>query len=230
MRVNHCIVAVILFLFIGRAYAQFTLPSEKYFEPLTGKGRVVIVVSGQSGPDGYAYLAKDLAEHGYYAVLVDGNEFWDKAINGESRLKDVILSAQQSPHALPGKVAVIGFSLGGASALTYAARMPYLVSAVVAYYPATSYIKNPANFVSKVKVPTLIFAGGRDLYKDCCQIEMARKLADEAKNSRGKVMLEVYEYPLAGHGFVLKSLKTWSRTDTADAFRRTMEHLRQHPD
>jgi pimeloyl-ACP methyl ester carboxylesterase len=230
MSVKYFVIAAMLFLCIGRAYAQTPLPSQKEYEPLKGKGRVAIIVSGQSGPDGYAYLAKDLAEQGYYAVLVDGNDFWDKAVNGESRLKGVITRAQQSPHALPGKVAVIGFSLGGASALTYATRMPDLVSAVVAYYPATSYIKNPTDFVSKVKVPTLIFAGGRDTYKDCCKIEMARKLADAAKNSRGKVLLEVYEYPLAGHGFVLKSLKSWSRTDTADAFRRNLEYLRQHPD
>jgi dienelactone hydrolase len=129
---------------------------------------------------------------------------------------------------LPGKVAVVGFSRGGGSSLTYATQMPELVSAVIVYYPATQHITNPDNFVSKIKVPTLMFAGGRDTYKNCCRIETARKLADAAKKSEGKVMLEVFEYPYAQHGFTVKSSKAWLPTDTADAFRRTLSHLRQY--
>jgi dienelactone hydrolase len=55
---------------------------------------------------------------------------------------------------------VIGFSLGGAPSLAYAARMPELVSAVAVSYPATIFITNADDFVSKIKVPTLMFAGG----------------------------------------------------------------------
>ena len=106
--------------------------------------------------------------------------------------------------------------------------MPELVSAVVVYYPLTAHITNPDDFVSKIKVPTLMFAGGRDTYKNCCLIETARKLADAAKKSEGKIMLEVFEYPDAKHGFIIKSSKAWSPTDTADAFRRTLSHLRQY--
>jgi dienelactone hydrolase len=220
-----------LFVFLGCA----PLLSQKGYEPPQGKGRVVVVVSGHTGPGNYAYVANDFAEQGYYAVLVDGNDFWIKGGGGEIKgdggealLKGVITRSQQSPHALPGKVAVVGFSLGGASTLTYATRMPELVSAVVVYYPATYYITNPDNFVSKIKVPTLMFAGGRDTYKNCCRIETARKLADAAKKSEGKVMLEVFEYPYAEHGFIIKSIKAWSPTDAADAFRRTLSHLRQY--
>jgi dienelactone hydrolase len=234
MRIN-CRVAIMLFVFLGRAYAESSLPSQQEYEPPNGKGRVVVVISGQTGPGNYAYVAKDFAEQGYYAVLVDGNDFWItggrfkiKGGSGEALLKDVITRSQQSPHALSGKVAVVGFSLGGASSLTYATRMPELVSAVVVYYPATHYITNPDDFVSRIKVPTLIFAGGRDTYKNCCRIETARKLADAAKKSEGKVMLEVLEYPDAEHGFTIKSSKAWSPNDAADAFRRTLSHLSQY--
>jgi dienelactone hydrolase len=224
-----------LFVFLGRAYADAPLSSQQEYEPPNGKGRVVVVVTGQTGPRNYAYAAKDFAEQGYYVVLVDGNDFWIKGGGGEIKggggealLKGVITRSQQSPHALPGKVAVVGFSLGGASTLTYATRMPELVSAIVVYYPRTDYITNPDNFVSKFKVPTLMFAGGRDTYRNCCRIETARKLADAAKKSEGKVMLEVFEYPYAEHGFTIKSIKAWSPTDAADAFRRTLSHLRQY--
>jgi dienelactone hydrolase len=132
MRIDGRVIAIMLFVFLSRAYADAPLPSQKEYEPRNGKGRVVVVVSGQTGPGNYVPYAKDLAEKGYYAVLVDGNDFWIKGGGGEALLKGVITRAQQSPHALPGKVAVIGFSLGGASSLTYAARMEELVSAVVA--------------------------------------------------------------------------------------------------
>jgi len=49
---------------------------------------VVVVISGQTGPDNYAYYAKDLAEKGYYEVLVDGNNFWIKGGKNLSFLGD----------------------------------------------------------------------------------------------------------------------------------------------
>jgi len=235
MRINCRVIAIMLLVFLSGACAVAPLPSQKEYEPPIGKGRVVVVVSGSTGPGNYAYVANDFAEQGYYAVLVDGNDFWVKGGRGEIKggggealLKGVITRSQQSPHALPGKVAVVGFSLGGASTLTYATRMPELVSAVVVYYPATYYITNPDDFVSKIKVPTLMFAGGRDTYRNCCLIETARKLADAAKKTEGKVMLEVFEYPDAEHGFTIKSSKAWSPADAADAFDRTLSHLRQY--
>ena len=227
MRINCRVIAIMLFVFLGRAYADTLLPSQKEYEPPKGKGRVVVVVSGRSGPGNYAYVAEDLAEQGYYTVLVDGNDFpFIKRAGGEALLRGVITRSQQSPHALPGKVAVVGFSLGGGFTLTNATRMPELVCAVVVYYPLTSHITNPDNFVSKITVPTLMFAGGRDTHKNCCLIETARKLADAAKKSEGKVMLEVFEYPYAKHGFIIKSTKAWLPTDAADAFGRALSHLR----
>jgi dienelactone hydrolase len=238
---NCRVIAITLLVLLRWAYADAQLPFQEEYEPPKGKGRVVVVVSGHSGPDNYAYVAKDLAEQGYYAVLVDGNDFAIKSGRfatrggrtgvqggGGEALKGVIIRSLQSSRALPGKVAIVGFSMGGGVSLTYATQMPELVSAVVVYYPVTSDISNPDNLVSKITVPTLMFAGGRDTYMNCCRIETARKLAEAAKKSEGKVMLEVFEYPDAMHGFSIKSSKAWSPTDMADAFRRTLSHLRQY--
>src|ERR1039457_2298145 len=98
--------AILLWFCLGRAYAEDSLPSQKEYEPPNGKGSVVVVVSGQTGPGNYAYYASDLAEKGYYVVLIDGNDYWIKGGGGEALLRGVIVRAQQSPHALPGKVAV----------------------------------------------------------------------------------------------------------------------------
>jgi dienelactone hydrolase len=130
---------------------------------------------------------------------------------------------------LPGKVAVIGFSLGGAACLTYAARMPASVSAVVAYYPDTKFIINPVDFASKIKVPTLMFAGVLDRYYDCCVIERARELAAAAAGAGGgRATLTLVEYPLAGHAFAIKSSVSWRGDDAADAFRRTLGYLKRN--
>lgn len=226
MRVVCRVVAIILFVCVSRVYAEERLPSQKEFVPPNGKGRVVVVISGQLGPGVEEYYAKDIAGQGYYTVIVNGNDFWKKGVSGGALLKGVITRAQQSPHAIPGKAAVIGFSLGGASSLAYATRMPASVSAVVTYYPATSFITDPGAFVSKMRVPTLMFAGVLDTYKNCCLIETARKLAAAATTR--KASLRVIEYPDAEHGWAIKSSKDWRGNDAADAFRRTLDHLRQN--
>jgi dienelactone hydrolase len=220
------LIAIIIFVCVNWVYAEERLPSQKEFEPPNGKGPVVVVISGQSGPGKIAYYAKDIAKQGYHTILVNGNDFWKKGEDGGALLKDVITRARESPHAVPGKAAVIGFSLGGASSLAYATRMPALVSAVVTYYPATHFIRDPGAFVSKIKVPTLMFAGVLDTYKNCCLIETARRLADASKAS--KVTFRVIEYPNAAHGWAIKYSKEWRGDYAADAFRRTLDHLREN--
>jgi dienelactone hydrolase len=187
----------------------------------------VVIISGQTGMPGYAMTAQQIADAGFDVVLVDGNDFWIKDTSRAwSMVKGVITRAQASSHALPGKVGVIGYSLGGASALTYAARMPELVATVVVAYPLTSFIKDPSDFVAKIKVPVQMFAGTADTYKDCCLIEMARRLADAAKAS-SPPMLTLHEYNGVGHGF---NLATAARKDQAagqDALERTIAQLKQ---
>ena len=48
----------------------------------------------------------------------------EKTLKEEDKifLRGVVARAQQSPHALPGKAAVIGFSQGGAATLTWATQ------------------------------------------------------------------------------------------------------------
>lgn len=228
MRAAGCFIAMLLLIGLGRAYAEEPLPAQKEYEPPNGKGRVVVVVSGQTGPGNYADFARDIAEQGYLAVLVDGNDFWGLGGDRETLLHGVITRAQQLPHALPGKVAVVGFSLGGASSLGYATRWPDLVSAVVTYYPLTRHIVDPGNFVSRIRVPTLVLAGGYDVYRNCCPIEKARELERAAKANGGEGTLELVEYPYAGHGFVIKTTRAWRAVDAADAFRLTLAHLRRY--
>ena len=62
----------------------------------------------------------------------------DEIIPGAENLQPVISAAKSSPHAISGKVALVGFSIGGAGVLKYGVKLKDQVTAVVAYYPAIS--------------------------------------------------------------------------------------------
>jgi hypothetical protein len=209
------------------AHADDTPPAQREYLPKAGSGRVVVVISGQTGASNYTSIAQDIADAGYYTVLVDGNDFWIKGGGGNALLQGVITRAQASAHALPGKVGVVAFSLGGATALTYAARMPDQVATVVAMYPLTSFIQYPADFVGKIKVPVLMLAGTADTYKNCCTIETARALADAArKNADVAPLFVLHEYEGAEHGFNMNT--SHQRALVSDSRDRAIAQLRQY--
>ena len=202
-------------------------PPQKEFVPKAGTGRVVVVVSGQTGASNYTNISQDFADAGYDTVLVDGNDLWIKGGGGGKLLLGVIERAQASPHALPGKVGVVTFSLGGAVGLTYATRMPEHVATVVAMYPLTNFIKDPDEFMGKVKVPTLMLAGTADTYHNCCVIETARALAEAAKkNPDVAPLFELHEYPGADHGFNMNT--SHQRAVLSDSRDRAIAQLRQY--
>ena len=210
-----------------QAGAQDPALVQKEFAPKSGGGRVVLVISGQSGAAAYMQTAQQIADAGFDVVLVDGNDLWIKDTHAASTmLRDLILHAQAGPHAQAGKVGVVAFSLGGAVALTYAARMPGLVETVVAAYPLTSFIEDPADFVGKMKVPVLMFAGTADTYHDCCLIGKARELAAAAKASTPP-MLALHEYDGVGHGFNLATAARKDQPAGQDAMARTIAQLKQ---
>ena len=235
MKLACSAIVTLLLLVLNHAFAEQRLPSQDEFVPKNGQGRVVVLISGQTGPSNYSNIARNIASQGYYAVLLNGNDFWlDRASKDDYQqksdlLQGVIVRAQQSPRALPGKVAVIGFSRGGAPSLSFATRMTELVYAVVAYYPLTAWIRDPDSFVSKIAVPTLMMAGVNDTYLNCCAIATARKLAAVAKTSPDKPSFEVVEYPDTGHGWEIPG-PLYRGGVAADSFQRTLRHLSQYLD
>ena len=202
-------------------------PAQTAHAPEKGPGPIVILLSGASGPNSYQTMAGEVSRLGYYAVLLDGNDILTRQQDGAANLRKAIERAQGSKHAIPGKVAVIGFSMGGGGALAHAVTMPELVSTVVAYYPSTSWVPNAAVLVKRFKVPVLVLAGGRDTYRNCCLIESMRAMDAAAKEQQARFELVVY--PDGQHGFNIEG--PGYRGDYAnDAWRRTVEALRaQHP-
>lgn len=167
--------------------------------PDGGKAPVVVIASGMSGPDHYAPVAKAIAALGYDVVLFDGNPM--EGTHGQGLL-DAIAQAKTAPHGLPGKVALVGFSLGGAIVLYYGVQHPELASGVVVWYPATAVIHSPADYAGKIQTPVVMFAGGADTYRDgCCLASKATELA-AAATAAGK-SFDLTIYPGAEHDFVV---------------------------
>jgi dienelactone hydrolase len=210
-------------------------PAQTAYTPAKGHGPVIIVISGQTGPASYQTYAAELARLGYYSILLAGKDILNPQLTGPANLRKAIERAQRSPIAVKGKVAVIGFSLGGGGALYNATYMPDLVSMVIAYYPYTRTWANKIDsLVKRIQVPVLVLAAQRDRYKDCCVIETARDMEAAAK-ARG-TRFELVVYPEATHGFNLKTgargepAGAYRREDDRDAWRRTVDMLKlYHP-
>ncbi|HTO82806.1 MAG TPA: dienelactone hydrolase family protein, partial [Methylomirabilota bacterium] len=114
---RRALLAMLLLLWtvpIARA-AQTEIP------PPQGKGRVVVVISGQSGAERYKAPAEQIAGFGYDVILLDGNDL--EGSHGQA-LREAVQAASTSAHGLPGKVGVVGFSLGGQIAAILAGADP----------------------------------------------------------------------------------------------------------
>lgn len=201
-------------------------PAQIAFTPVKGPGPAVILLSGQSGPNAYQDYAAEVANLGYYAVLLDGKDILTRTQDGNANLKKAIERAQLSPQTVKGKSAVIAFSQGGGGALAHATSMSDTLSMVVMHYPATSWMKEPGTLAKRFRVPVLILTGERDRYNNnCCGVESMRAIEEVAKAS--SATFELVVYPQADHGFNLKS-PAFRKDDAADAWRRTSEMLRQY--
>jgi dienelactone hydrolase len=196
--------------------------SAEEFAPASGKGRVVIMLSGQSGTEQYRQVAGIVSGFGYDVVLLDTKTMM--GTHGQA-LRDAIAVAQQGPHARPGKVGFVGFSLGGGLAIEYGPGWDDLVAVVAAWYPATGFVTDPAAWSASLRVPVLVFAGEADRFNDCCTLEKQRLLADLA-HAQGAAY-ELTTYPGVGHGFVIGGTGHDPRA-SADALAQTRAALARY--
>ena len=210
-----CVLAGLGGLGLAQAQTEFTPPGGS-------KGRAIVAVSGAMGARAYEPAARKLASFGYDVFLLDGNKLiGDQGVG----LKAAVDKAQQSPNALPGKIGVVGFSLGGGQTLGYAPRWPDQVAVVVVMYPLTSVYKDINATVGRIKVPVLMFAGEKDTFKDCCLIGTARAIASAAAAINAP--LELVTYPNAGHDFIIEGSR-YDASAAPDAWTRTEAMLKKH--
>jgi alpha-beta hydrolase superfamily lysophospholipase len=213
------ITAAITFLFIAAPAAR----AQQEFPPPQGMGRLVVLASGLSGPGQYTEVAAEIAKLGYDVVLFDGNA--EENTQGKGVKRDID-KARTMPHALPGKVALVGFSLGGGMDLYYGTQLPDDVAGVVVWFPANSFIKDVPGFGNRLQVPLVVFAGGKDHFRDnCCAADKDTTLQQAAK-SAGK-SFELTVYPDANHDFN-KGGNNYNAKDYADAMQHTADALKMY--
>ena len=203
-------------------------PAQIEYLPPSGPGRVVIVVAGKMGPAYYESYAESVAQLGYDTIVLNGDDILSPDKQGGTRLQQAITRAQASPHAFPGKLAVIGLSEGGGGALAYATRRPSSVAVVIVYYPETAFLLRPGEdlkaFVAAFKVPVLAFAGAKDTYNNCCLITTIKTIEADAKLLG--LPFELVVYPDAEHDFIKGA--HYRAGDADDAWKRTTDELRQY--
>ena len=181
----------------------------------------MVVAAGASGALNYRQVAGEIAKLGYDAVLVEANGW---AAAPEQKLREAIAAAQQMPHALPGKVGLVGFSLGGGYVLAHGTAWSDEVAVVAVWYPATSGFKDVAGWAGRAKVATVMFAGEDDVYHHCCLIDKAREIGRAAQAAGAP--FELTTYPNVPHGFVLGG-EGYKPIPYANAFARTQAALRK---
>ncbi len=197
------------------------------YQPKAGKGPAVILLSGIDGSAAYTQFADRLREAGYYALLFDSNDLdWKDLDSCKLQLSKIIRETLQSSHSSSRKVVVIGYSLGGWIALGAASGMPDTVSAVIAYYPATTWIHDLKSYSDRFKVPVLVFQGEDDVFANCCLVEDIKQIAAAAK-TKGKDF-NLIIYPKAGHAFNTDSLGLYNKPYDDDSWQKTMKMLNSH--
>jgi dienelactone hydrolase len=194
--------------------------AQEEIAPPQGKGHVVVFVSGILGPKHDKALSEAIAALGYDVYVCDGRQI---AKMPGGNLRAAIQAAQQSPHALPGKVALVGVSLGGGISLALGSEWPDVVAVDIAWYPATGYAARLAGFARRISVPVLMFAGESDHFENCCLIETARAIEVAAKANNAP--FELVTYPGADHDFI-KGGHNYNAADYEDALNRTAAKLK----
>jgi len=149
------------------------------------------------------------------------------AVSNNIGLSGIVCDEQSAERDLAtGKVALVGFSLGGGESLYYGSQWPDQVAGIVVWYPANAFIKNMPGFADRLQVPLVVFAGGKDNYRNGCCTAANDEALQSASKAAGK-SFDLTVYPDANHDFV-KGGANYNEKDYDDAFQRTADALKSY--
>jgi carboxymethylenebutenolidase len=168
--------------------------------------------------EGYAAVAPAVFDRhqrdfqsGYSPEEVDAARKFIPQLDWDNVMKDTQAAIDLLQR--DGKVAIVGFCLGGSVAYLAAVRVPALASAV-GYYGG----KVVAFADEAPKCPTQLHFGETD---------HAIPLTDVEAIKQKRPDVEVFVYPGAGHGFNCDERGSYDRGSATLAWTRTLEHLRK---
>jgi carboxymethylenebutenolidase len=163
-------------------------------------------------PDLYdGKTTKDAGEAGKLMGALD----WPKSLD---RAKAAVAYLRAHPRS-NGKVAVMGFCMGGALAFATASLVPD-VQAVVPFYGIPDRTKFD---LAAIKAPVLTHVATRD---DWVKPEAAKAIAEDVAKAGGSMKVEVYE---ADHAFVNDTRPEVYNPDAAKlAWSRSIDFIKKH--
>lgn len=198
------------------------------FRPrLAGELPVVLLFHGahpKRAEKHYLRMAEDLAANGYLSLYVRYHERGRRGRGVRSQWRatvhDAVTFASALPGADPGRLAVVGYSLGAFLTLGRA-PLDERIRAVVAYYGGIS--RDTAPEVAKTAPPTLLLHGTHDRV-----VPFRRSVeAFEAIRREGR-SADLVVYPGARHGFCLNGRGGADGRAATDAWTRTLAFLDFH--
>ncbi len=226
-------------MFVEIPFGNLKLHTWVEYPEGTGKAPIVIVMQHGPGMDDWQRaLADQLAQQGFIAIAPDlhsglgpnGGNFdsfqgTDEVMRATARLTgdDMLnryLAAYHWGMKLPrasGKVASIGFCMGGGNSFRFAEEVPELAAAVVFYGTPGDPQK-----LAKIKAPVLAFYGDED-----ARVTSTMAPTAELMKSNGG-SFEAHSYPRATHGFVSYQDLAGNPAATADSWFKTIAFLKEH--
>ncbi len=204
---------------------------DRFSPAVEGRHPAVFVLYGAGGMtnrgDAFTEYARDLAQHGYVAVILHYFDATDSSTAGtlpvsperfkhwSEALRDGISYVSRDPGVDPRRVGIVAFSLGAFLGLWEASQDPR-VKAVSEYYGGTSMFLGPP----KRMPATLILHGERDSF---VPVEQARNLQRVLEQQHAPYEIKIY--PGQEHGFDGPDGDTAVRQDAWD---RTLRFLSKY--
>ncbi len=220
--------------YYARPEADGDLPVVLVIEEIFGVHEYIRDVCRRLARLGYMAVAPEL-----YARIADLSTMSDP----QQIVRDVILKAPDAQlladldHSAAwaaqlggnaNRLGCIGFCRGGRDSWLYAEHSDHLRAAVAFYGPVagpTSPIqqKNPIDLAATLKAPLLGLYGGQDKSIDLKDVQRAAGIARHAG-----CMVEIFDYPDAGHGFHADYRSSYNPVDAADGWSRAIAWLRRY--
>jgi len=225
--------------FVDIPFGKLNLHTWVEYPAGTGKAPIVIVMQHGPGMDDWQRaLADQLAQQGFIAIAPDlhsglgpnGGNFdafqgTDEVMRATARLTgDDMLNRYLAAYhwgmklqRANGKVASIGFCMGGGNSFRFAEEVPELAAAVVFYGTP-----GDPQMLAKIKAPVMAFYGDDDARVTSTMAPTAALM----KSNGGS--FEAHSYPHATHGFVAYQDLAGNPAATADSWFKTVAFLKEH--
>lgn len=176
--------------------------------------------------NGYVVLAVDL----FNGEVVTNNQERSGELTGAIRenpgiaienMKAAVNYLRSLDNVEPSKIASLGWCFGGQQSLQLAINSKDdPLAATVIYY---GRLTNDSQAISNITSPVLGIFGGKDQSISVDSVMQFQK----ALNDTG-ITNEIYVYPNVGHAFANPSNDNYAPTETADAWKKTLDFLNRN--